>query len=152
MSELSIPPSPTYQAIINMFTTLNDDDLPNIRHLPPHNHQDLSVSELLQEPQLHRANSHTPPCDLEVDADVQPCAGPLEAPRGMKAKSKRKLKVQEYVFCSLTGKDVKKGRKRSAFANARRMEVLHIRDLGACLRCRIRKIPVSRPSPICLKI
>lgn len=146
MDELCIPPSPTYQSILDMFTTLNDDGLTNLCSRPPHAHQTSPAIPVPQGSLLDSSSIDNTPGNLSLEPHVQPRAQPQELYAGGKAKKKQRPKIQENIFCSATGKVVKRERKRSAFTKERRREVTHIRDIGACLRCRIRKIPVSSGS------
>jgi hypothetical protein len=141
--ELTVPPSPRYQTVLSTFTTLNDDIWPNLCSGISHPHEISSASEAFQESPLRGPSVCNSPGDLRLSPNLQPRLQNHQFHSREKAKKKQVSRVQEHFFCLATGKVVKKERKRSAFTKERRREVTQVRDLGACLRCRIRKKPVG---------
>lgn len=139
-----MPLSPDSTALFALFTTLDEE---------------LSPTGNVEENQITKAKNHKskqyerPIRTVVTDGVSQANESLLNPtpPRIHTAVTSRnrvpKLKLQDsnlpgYIcFSAVTGEPAKAS-KRSAFSKERRMEVMRVRKLGACLRCKLRKITV----------
>jgi hypothetical protein len=124
------PPSPGFEELLSMFTTLRDDDK-----------LDLAVDDALASP-LDYAGLF-----LRRRSSVQTSK---VRKQGVTKKIRRKPVPGYICFSSVSGETVTNPG-RSAFSKERRDEVNTVRKGGACLRCRIRKMPVRSRFP-CLTL
>jgi hypothetical protein len=128
-SEFQAPPSPNTEALLALFTTLADEASPQ------HGSDNISSQVAVSEPDI-TPNHHNGTAGKQS----------LPKPKGQKrsaSKKGRKRQLPNYMcFSSITGELVAPTN-RSAFTKERREEVKQLRVRGACLRCQIRKIPVS---------
>ena len=138
--------------LLSLFTTLYDDIPFPISEVDV-NTDSLEASVLPEEP--FTIDTVQYPVDLRQESvnAVQPSVQTQHEPDNAHRHNNRprqrvsKKRAQEYdlpgymCFSVTTGDAVKRPR-RSAFSTERRQEVNQLRKRGACLRCRIRKIPV----------
>lgn len=163
----TVPLSPGSKALFSAFTTLYDDfTLEEAEEMElsgaegnalPEERPSSNVSNSMQvdrAPGLGRPNTNGGPSEHAGNGNgrrylarpaVVGSVMPVVRAKGPSPKRKEnRIELPGYMcFSSASGKTIKPP-KRSAFTEDRKEDVKRMRKLGACLRCKIRKITVSK--------
>lgn len=159
--QFTAPSSPNFETLLSDFTTLNDTKVPQNAML---DNQSVLFLDSFRSPispprALVKLAAQAKNTTRSSDCDYQPSSRTSEP----KPKSQKRLRVDDfhtsrkrpkinnlrkpktsgYLCFSATSGEPVTTVKRSAFTEERKAEVNHVRMRGACLRCQIRKIPVS---------
>lgn len=145
-NQFLVPPSPGSSALFSLFTNLYDDQAYSMEadigidmtHAHPPMSPGLSSQKL--QPNAPAVQQHA------NDSQRRPLPTSRQQLNTKHRVSKSRFQHTNspgYICFSATMGELSNAPRRSTFSKQRREEVKRVRQLGACLRCRFRKIPVS---------
>lgn len=153
----SVPLSPGSQALMTLFTTINDTDPQPNEIDNTHLSKSVTLStSLVPQPNLARrgaleGSDTTIAHEAEGEPQIRDSVPNKRISRAPKRRSMaatfQQQRLPGYICFSSTSGELVNGSKRSTFPQKRREEVKRVRERGACLRCQIRKISCSEGDP-----